>query len=120
MTLAEFNAVIHKGTAWRVLFKVAVAIIGGCATLFTLALPPVLVVNTLKNRADESDRNVTRLEQQVTGLTRTVGELKLTVTEFKTEVKASRSDSAEILRRMDQQRPAPARTTAIAPARRTQ
>lgn len=117
MTMAEFNAVVHKHVALRVIIRAVFAVLGGALTVFAVAIGPVLWVygNVESNRKD-----VARLEEQMKGLSRTVGELQLTVAAVGSEVKANRSDSAAILRLMEaQQRPAPPARTANVPTRRT-
>lgn len=120
-TLVEFTTVINKPLAWRVLFKVVLAAIGGCVTVFTIAIGPVLWIY---GNIDENRRNNSRIEKQVEGLARTVGDLQITVSGVVSEVKASRTDQARDLADIKdmlkaQQRPAPPARTATVP-RRTQ
>jgi outer membrane murein-binding lipoprotein Lpp len=71
---------------------------------------------------DGNRKDNARLEQQVNDLTRTVGNLQITVAAIGSEVRASRSDQARDaadIKLMLQQRPAPAPRTANAPIRRT-
>lgn len=122
MTLAEFTAVVDKRMAGRVLLKATLGAIGGCLTIFTVAIGPVLWVYS---NVDENRRNNARLEETVKGLTDTVGRLQIIVATVGTEVKANRSDSADIkadIKLLLQQRSAalPARSAAAPPRRATQ
>lgn len=121
MTMAEFNVMVDKRLAWKTLAK-------GCALLFTLCSAvvsaiyiPVLTVNTLKNRADESDRNAARMEGQLTELTRTVGTMQIQMAIVSSKVDATGAAIQSGFDRLQQQRTAtlPARTANV-PTRRTQ
>lgn len=121
MTLAEFTAVVDKRVAWKILFRMAVLIVGGFMTLLSIAITPILWVY---GNVNGNQKDVARLEFQVTGLTQTVGNLQLTVAGVTSEVKATRNDQARDLadiKALLQQRtaPLPARTANV-PTRRTQ
>jgi hypothetical protein len=120
-TLVEFTTIVRKDMAWRVLFKATLAAIGGCVTIFTILIGPVLWVYS---GIDGNRKDNARLEDQVKGLTRTVGELQITVAGVVVEVKASRNEQGRDLADIKdgikalQQRPTPPARTATVPARR--
>jgi hypothetical protein len=121
MTLVEFTTIIRKDVAWRVIIKAVVAIIAGSIAIFSAVIGPVMFVYTLKYGADGVEgvrKDNARLEEQVKGLTRTVGDLQLTVAGVVSEVRTSRSEQSRDLgdiKLMLQQRPA---RTANVPSRR--
>lgn len=119
MTMAEFTAVVDKRIAWRVLLKMFVVIVSSCVTLFTIALGPVLWVHS---NIEANRQNNIRLEEQVKGLTMTVGTLQLQFATAVSEMKATRNEQInklDHLTRLIEARAAPPPPrNAVAPIRR--
>ena len=92
--MAEFSAVIRKDVAWRVIVKATMAIIGGSITIFVALIGPVLWVY---GNIDGNRRDNLRLQDEVKGLNRTVGELQITVAGAVSEGRASRSEQTRDL-----------------------
>lgn len=115
MTMAEFSAVIRKDVAWKVIVKAAGIIIGSSITIFSVGIVPILWIYQLKYGSDGVDgirKDVTRIEDQVKGLSQTVGGLQITVAAVNQELKTSRGETnrgiEDIKRMLDPPIPRPA------------
>lgn len=125
MTFAEITVAVDKHVAWRALLKGGAAIFTLVSAVVSAVIIPVLAVNKLQSRADETDRNIARLDETSRGLTSTVGGLQLQVATIGTEMKVMKSEQSRGFDRIEKlldppvPRPRP-RQSAAAPAPRTQ
>jgi hypothetical protein len=117
VTIAEVgaNVELKKNITVPWLLKVTASVIGGGFAVFGAIISPAMFIYMTRYGADGVDgvrKDVTRLEDQVKGLSSTVGGLQITVAAVNQELKTSRSETnrgiEDIKRMLDPPVPRPA------------